>query len=142
LAIVWGVGLLNYHEENITITKFDLEDKEPRNTVEFPNGNVVFETYGEDMFKVTITGLFNTWAGVMFAKTMEMADVHIVEFNESDFKLFDGWANNGKPKVDRDVGGYSDLNNVEYNIINGRPVVSYTRLYRTGDVYDKDVEKV
>jgi hypothetical protein len=94
---------------------------------------------------VTITGAFDTWVGVMFAKTMKLSDVHIVEYYKQDdlkFKLFDSWTDNNPPQPDRDVGGYTDLNNVEYKVIDGKPVITYTRLYKTGDKYDKDLEKV
>jgi len=78
---------------------------------------------------------------------MSASDVHVVEFLEKDnrlnYTLSDSWSKTkGRPKPDLDLGGKNDIENIEYKIIDDKPVITYTRLFKTGDQYDKDIEMV
>jgi hypothetical protein len=79
---------------------------------------------------------------------MRGSDVNIIEFlpqgNSNPYTIFDGWSEKfTKPKPDIEMAnGTDDLKNVEYKIVEGRPVVSYTRKLDTGDKYDKVVSLV
>jgi hypothetical protein len=72
---------------------------------------------------------------------MENVDMHIAEFYpQSDsrkYQLFDAYSVGlSEPPSDIKLGGTDDLLNMTYEVINGKPVITYTRLLKTNDKYD------
>ena len=65
------------------MTKFDIvgTSPEPKHTtvVKYPYGTVSFDKFGEDSVKITITGKFNAWAGLLFSGSMKDADANMLE---------------------------------------------------------------
>jgi hypothetical protein len=78
---------------------------------------------------------------------MNGVDMHIAEFypqsDSRNYMLFDAYSeNNSEPPADTDLGGTDDLLNRTYDVVNGKPVITYTRLLKTGDSKDKNLNIV
>jgi hypothetical protein len=146
IAVAWGKGQMKFHEENYLISVFDIDPNPiivPKNIIEYPYGMINFshvEKNDQAEYRVTITGTLNTFVGLLFGNAMRNVDVNVVEFLPSSYTIFDGWSSqDGRPDADIDIGGTDDLKNIEFKIENDRPVITYTRLYKTADQYDKEV---
>ncbi len=73
--------------------------------------------------------------------------MNIAEFypqsDSSQFKLYDAYSQaNITPRSDTRLGGTDDLINRSYSVVNGKPVITYTRLLKTSDKYDKELSLV
>jgi hypothetical protein len=121
-------------------------------TVNAGTGSVKFQSYDSTNFQITIKvkfkkitlikGNVGTYIGLGFGMNMKNLDIHTVEFlNATDYNLVDRFGKaNGKPSPDKDLGGTSDLKNVEYSVdASGIPTIKYIRAYNTGDIYDNIV---
>lgn len=78
---------------------------------------------------------------------MNKVDMHIAEFyNETDsvkYKIYDAWSESTQPpSADTAIGGSEDLKNIAFSVIDGKPTITYTRLLKTGDSKDTDLNLV
>jgi hypothetical protein len=150
ISIAWGDGPMSYHKDRKKKTTFDIKEgpKPPKkDSIVYPYGNARFENFNQTDFKVIVTGAYDTFIGLLFGKFMNASDVHIIDFlpqdNITKYIIYDGWSSkNGSPQNDIDLGGTNDIRNMEYSIIDGKPVITYLRKYKTGDQYDKDINLV
>jgi hypothetical protein len=151
ISIAWGDGPMSFHKDRTITTTFDILEGPkpplPKNLINYDFGNVKFEKYNKTDFQVTIIGTFDTFVGLLYGHVMNSTDVNVVEFlpqdNTTKYTIYDGWsAKYGRPQTDLELGGTNDINNVEYSILNGKPIITYLRKYKTGDKFDKDIELV
>jgi hypothetical protein len=78
---------------------------------------------------------------------MRNVDMNVAEFyeqtNSKQYNLYDAYSQaNTSPPSDTSLGGSDDLINRSYSVVNGKPVITYTRLLNTNDRYDKELSLV
>jgi hypothetical protein len=111
--------------------------------IDYPFGKIKFERFEQESFRVSITGTNDTFVGLLFGKGMKNSDVHVIQFQQSNYTIFDGWSKMyQRPKLDKELNGTDDISNVEFEIVDNKPVITYKRLLKTGDKFDKEIELV
>jgi hypothetical protein len=80
----------------------------------------------------------DSWVGISYGIGMKDKDMNIIEFSQNDVKLTDSFCPK-MPVDDKSLGGTDDLKLISFKKEGNQGIVTYQRLYDTGDKYDQKI---